>query len=72
MYYLDWAGIEAFEIWTKSNRFCGVVAQHPTKGHHTLYWNSTATRGSKRKFKTRQEAIEFMHQRRIKKGWSTQ
>jgi hypothetical protein len=68
MYQLHSAGIEAFDIFTKSGRFAGIVVQKPA-GHHVLYWDSNASRGSARKFPTRQDALEFMHQRRVKKGW---
>lgn len=71
MYFLEEVGPEAFEVWTKSNRFACLVVQKPG-GHHVLRWNTAGTRGSSRKFATRQDAIEFMHQRRVKKGFSTQ
>jgi len=71
MYELESVGINAFEVFTKSGRFACMMVQKPG-GHHVLYWNTNSSRGSARKFKTQSEAIEFMHQRRIQKGWSTQ
>ena len=70
MYELSSAGIECFDMWTRSGRYCGIVAQCKD-GAHRLYWNSNATRGSARRFATRQEAVEFMHNRRVKKGLPT-
>ena len=71
MYELESVGIEAFEVFTKSGRFACMMVQKP-KGHHVLYWNTSSSRGSARKFKTQQDALEFMHQRRISKGFVTQ
>lgn len=70
MYQLIEAGIEAFDVYTKSNRFAGMLVRKP-KGHWALYWNSNASRGSSRKFSTAVDAIEFMHQRRVSKGLKT-
>jgi hypothetical protein len=70
MYQLFEAGREAFDVFTKSNRFACVLVRQP-KGHWSLYWNSNATRGSARKFATAPAAIEFMHARRVAKGWKT-
>ena len=68
MYELSWAGIECFDIFTKRGAYAGLVAKK--RDGYVLYWNSNATRGSKRKFTSIQQALEFMHQRRIKKGWA--
>lgn len=68
MYQLIEAGKEAFDVFTKSNRFAGLLVRQP-KGHWALYWNSNATRGSARKFPSATAAIEFMHSRRVSKGW---
>lgn len=71
MYEVIEAGIEAFDVFTKSGRFAGMISKQP-KGHWNLYFNCSASKGSKRKFATAHDAIEFMHQRRINKGLATQ
>lgn len=69
IYRLEGAGIEAYDIFTRSGRYAGIVIQKKD-GKHILYWNSNCTRGSARRFATRDEALEFMHKRRVSKGWS--
>ena len=68
IYELSSAGIECFDIFTKRGAYAGLVAKK--RDGYVLYWNGNATRGSKRKFATMQDALEFMHQRRVKKGWA--
>ena len=70
MYQLIECGKEAFDVFTKSNRFACILIRKP-KGHWVLYWNTNATRGSARKFATAIEAIDFMHNRRSNKGLKT-
>ena len=71
MYQLEAAGIEAFDITTKSGAYAGIVVQRKD-GTHALYWDSNCSRGSSRKFATRMAALDFMHQRRVAKGWRVQ
>jgi hypothetical protein len=68
MYQIDSAGIECFDVRTKSGAYCGIVVKRP-RGW-VWFWNSTATRGSKRLFNSVSDAIEFMHNRRVSKGWA--
>lgn len=68
MYALHSAGIECFDIWSKKGAYAGVVAKK--RNGYVLYWNGNCTRGSKRLFSTINDALEFMHQRRVKKGWA--
>ena len=70
MYQLIEAGIEAFDVYTKSNSFAGMLVKS-SRGDWKLYWNSNATSGSSRKFANPTSAIEFMHNRRASKGWRT-
>ncbi len=67
MYSLTSAGIECFDIWSRKGAYAGLIAKK--KSGYVLYWNGNATRGSKRVFATINDALEFMHQRRVKKGW---
>lgn len=66
MYELTLAGIDAHDIFSKSGRFCGILARDH-RGYK-LYWNSSCTKGSKRRFSNAESAIEFMHNRRLSKG----
>ncbi len=69
MYELSFAGIGAYDIFSKSGRFCGVMARD-SKGYK-LYWNSSCSRGSKRRFQTQEAALDFLHNRRVSKGLPT-
>ncbi len=68
MFALDYAGINAFDVTTRRGAFCGVIAQ-TNKGDWMVYFNSTATKGSKRRFPNAETAIAFIYDRRVKKGW---
>lgn len=59
----------SFDVRTRRGAFAGVIAEHYGKGTR-VYFNSTATRGSKRVFSTIEAAIEYIYERRVKKGWS--
>ena len=39
-------------------------------GFYRVYFDSNASRGSARKFADKIAALEFIYQRRVKKGWS--
>lgn len=67
MWMLDSAGIEAFDVTAKSGAYRGLVVRKP-KGYWIVYFNSNATRGSARKFPTINAALDFMVERRAKKG----
>ena len=67
MWMLDGCGIEAFDVTAKSGAYRGLVVRKP-KGHWSVYFNSDATRGSTRKFPSINAALEFMADRRAKKG----
>lgn len=70
MYQLIEAGVGAFDVYTKSNRFACMLVRK-SRGHWALYWDSNASKGSARKFTSPVDAIEFMHNRRVSKGWQT-
>ena len=67
MWMLDGAGINAFDVTAKSGGYRGLIVQKP-KGYWIVYFNSNATRGSARKFPTASDALNFMADRRAKKG----
>lgn len=69
MLQLDWAGNDAFDVFTKSNRFAGMVVKQP-KGHWAVYFDSNAGRRSARKFKDAITALSFIYDRRIAKGFT--
>lgn len=57
----------AYDLKTRGGVYAGTIVETP-KGTR-VYFNSTATRGSARRFANVQAASEYMYQRRIKKGW---
>ena len=67
MWMLESAGIEAFDVTAKSGAYRGLIIRKP-KGYWAVYFDSNATRGSARKFPTIQAALDFMVERRAKKG----
>jgi len=67
MWMLDSAGIECFDVTTKTGAYRGLVVRKP-KGHWVVYFDSNATRGSARKFPTVNAALDFMVDRRAKRG----
>lgn len=71
IYQLDIAGNVgrrlSFEVRTSSGAFAGIIADQKD-GTVRVYFNSNATRGSKRKFPSRQAALGFIHARREKRG----
>jgi hypothetical protein len=69
MWMLSQAGIEAFDVTAKSGAYRGLVVRKP-KGHWVVYFDSNASRGSARKFPSVEAALEFMADRRAKKGWA--
>jgi hypothetical protein len=69
MWMLDGCGVEAFDVTAKSGAYRGLVVRQP-KGHWAVYFNSDASRGSARKFASIDAALEFMTDRRAKKGWA--
>jgi hypothetical protein len=68
MFALSHAGINCFDITTRRGAFCGIVAQ-TNKGDWKVFFNMTATKGSQRRFPSIEAAIQFVYDRRIKKGW---
>lgn len=73
IYQLDIAGHYkgrmSFDVRTKSGAYAGLIAD-TAKGQVRVYFNSNATRGSARRFDDRQAALEFIHQRREKRGFN--
>ena len=74
-YSLDLAGHikgvgQSFEVRTQGGAFAGIVSERFKTGACKVWFNSTATRGSARKFSSVQEAVNFIHARRVKKGWA--
>ena len=58
----------SFDVHTKGGAFAGIVAEHYGRGVK-VYFNTNATRGSARTFTDIPAALDFIHARRIKKGW---
>lgn len=73
MFALEYAGStetgRALEVRTAAGAFAGMVVENYGKAVR-VYFNDTATRGSKRKFESIPHALNFIHDRRVKKGWS--
>lgn len=59
---------QSFEVRTKSGAFAGIISERFKSGNVKVWFNSTATRGSSRKFTSVQSALDFIHARRVKKG----
>lgn len=59
---LDWAGDDAFDVFLR-NRHIGIVAKASTNAVR-VYFNSTATAGSTRRFPNAQAAIGYLVERR--------
>ena len=53
----------------ETGQFVGLLSQRPS--HVKVYFNANCTRGSLKKFDSLEEAIQFIHNRRIKRGWPT-
>lgn len=68
MWMLDGCGIDAFDVTAKSGAYRGLVVRKPAGW--VVYFDSNATRGSARKFPTINAALDFMADRRAKKGWA--
>ena len=68
MFSLTSAGINCFDIHTRRGAFCGVIAQS-NKGDWRVFFNMTATKGSQRRFASPEAAVQFIYDRRVKKGW---
>lgn len=69
MFSLTEAGINAFDVTNRRGGFCGIISQ-TTRGDWRVFFNFTATKGSARRFATPEAAIEFIYNRRIKRGWA--
>lgn len=63
---------QSWDVFTKTGAFAGVISERFKSGVVKVYFNSTATKGSARKFYSVQDALEFIHQRRLKKGFKTE
>lgn len=60
---------QAFDLFTSKGKFAGLIAETYGKGVR-VYFDSNASKGSARNFKDVPAALDFIHDRRIKKGWS--
>lgn len=60
---------QAFDLFTSKGKFAGLIAETYGKGVK-VYFDSNASKGSKRVFKDINDALNFIYARRIKKGWS--
>lgn len=73
MFALDDAGGDktgrAIEVRTARGGFAGIIVENYGRSVR-VYFNSTATRGSARKFASVPAALEYLHDRRVKKGWA--
>lgn len=70
MFSLTEAGIKSFDVHTRRGAFAGVIAWNQKRDDYAVYFNSNCTRGSKRRFESVQDAVSFIRDRRIKKGWA--
>ena len=68
MFSLTHAGINCFDLHTRRGTFCGVIAQ-TKNGNWRVFFNMPATKGSQRLFATAEAAVNFVYDRRVKKGW---
>lgn len=72
IYSLDIAGAVksdiSFDVHSRNGAFAGIIAWKGTKGFAKVYFNTTATRGSARKFPSIEAALDFIHARRISRG----
>lgn len=62
-------GRESFDVRTKGGAYAGIISD-AADGTVRVWFNASATRGSKRKFADRAAALDFIHTRRVKKGWA--
>ena len=69
---LDLAGAtkegRAFDVRTRGGAFAGLVSERYGRGVR-VWFNGSATRGSAKLFADIPAALEYIAQRRIKKGW---
>jgi hypothetical protein len=68
MFSLDYAGPNSFDVRVQDRAYAGLICSQP-RGDFKVYWDSNAARGSTRRFATVQDAVAFIHSRRVKKGW---
>lgn len=68
MFSLDYAGPNSFDVRTHKGGYAGLICSQP-RGDFKVYFDGNATRGSVRRFPTVQDAVRFIYDRRIKKGW---
>lgn len=59
----------AFDVFTRGGAFAGIIVENYDR-HIEVFYNGNATKGSKRKFRNAVEALEFIYQRQISKGFS--
>lgn len=73
MLQLDYAGAtkdgRSFDARTRGGAFAGIIAENYKSGTVRVYFNSNATKGSSRKFRTIQEAAGYIIDRRVRRGW---
>ena len=71
LYQLDIAGSYkgrvSYDVRTRGGAYAGIIAEQAA-GHCKVYFNSDATLGSARKFASIEDALNFIHQRREKRG----
>lgn len=66
IYSLEAAGIECWDVFTKTQRYAGLIVRKKD-GSFRHYYNSNGTKGSAKKFKSVNEALENLHNRRLKR-----
>lgn len=71
-YSLEIAGAlghsRSFDVFTSGGAYAGIISWKGEKGYAKVYYNSTATKGSARKFPSVGAALDFMHERRERRG----
>ena len=58
---------QSFEIRTKNGAFTGIISERFKTGLFKVWFNSSATRGSARKFRSFEDALNFIHERRTQR-----
>ena len=60
---------QSFDVFTRGGLFAGIVAESFKTNTCKVYFDSNCSKGSARKFASVQAALDFIHARRVGKGW---
>lgn len=59
----------SYEVRTNKGGFAGIVSHNFKNDRIRVWFNSNATRGSAKKFASIEDALDYIYNRRINKGW---